>query len=158
MTVWYDVTGISYPAKSPSTYHQIDYKYFKGRTYQGANGAESMRLGDSNSSRTDGYNIVEYNLYENMTQNEPEIISNKSNFNTYRYNTIKNSAGGLTLRHGRYSDVYAYEVNGSGSMVGAGIGGVVPVQLVSFSVSVVNKVNNLKWHVENEVNFKQYEV
>jgi hypothetical protein len=64
-------------------------------------------VGDSNSSRTDGFNTIEYNLFEGLTQAEPEIISNKSDFNTYRFNTFKNCQGGLTLRHGRYCNVYS---------------------------------------------------
>jgi poly(beta-D-mannuronate) lyase len=104
VVVWYSST--SYPNPAVSTYHRIDSNYFRGRSYLGANGGESMRIGDSNTSRTDGYNTIEYNLFEGLTQVEPEIISNKSDFNIYRYNTFKNSQGGLTLRHGRYCSVY----------------------------------------------------
>ena len=105
IVIWYAST--TYPAKAPSTYHLIDSNYFKGRSYQGSNGGETIRVGDSNASRSDGFNTVEYNLFEDITtQGEPEIISNKSNFNVYRYNTFRNSFGGLTLRHGRYCSVY----------------------------------------------------
>ena len=44
----------------------------------GGNGGETIRLGVGNNSRTFGYNIVEYNLFEGMTQAEMEIVSNKS--------------------------------------------------------------------------------
>ena len=104
VTVWYD--NNTYPQKSTPTYHLIDSNYFKGRGYMGSNGGETIRVGVSQCSRTNGYNIVEYNLFENCKQDEPEIISNKSNFNTYRYNTFKNCQGGLTLRQGRYCSVY----------------------------------------------------
>jgi poly(beta-D-mannuronate) lyase len=104
VVVWYSST--TYPNPAISTYHRIDSNYFKGRSYQGANGGETIRVGDSNSSRTNGFNVIEYNMFEDCTQDEPEIISNKSDFNTYRYNTFRNSKGGLTLRHGRYCDVY----------------------------------------------------
>ncbi len=104
VVVWYSST--TYPAPAISTFHRIDSNYFRGRSFLGANGGETIRVGDSNSSRTDGYNTIEFNLFEANIQTEPEIISNKSNFNTYRYNTFKNSAGGLTLRHGRYCSVY----------------------------------------------------
>jgi len=104
VVVWYSST--TYPNPSISTYHRIDSNYFKGRSFQGSNGGETIRIGDSNSSRTDGLNTIEYNLFEDCTQVEPEIISNKSDFNVYRYNTFKNSDGGLTLRHGRYCSVY----------------------------------------------------
>ena len=104
VVVWYD--NNTYPQKSTTTLHLIDSNYFKGRGYQGANGGESMRLGTSSVSRSNGYNIVEYNLFEDCTQVEPEIISNKTNFNTYRYNTFMNCYGGMTMRHGRYCSIY----------------------------------------------------
>lgn len=104
VVVWYSST--TYPNPAASTYHRIDSNYFKGRGYLGENGGETIRVGDSNSSRTNGFNIIESNLFEDCRQTEPEIISNKSDFNTYRYNTFRNSIGGLTLRHGRYCDVY----------------------------------------------------
>lgn len=104
VVVWYD--NNTYPQQSTSTYHKIDSNYFNGRGYLGANGGESIRVGVSTTSRTNGYNFIEYNLFENCAQVEPEIISNKSNFNTYRFNTFKNCNGGLTLRHGRYCSVY----------------------------------------------------
>jgi poly(beta-D-mannuronate) lyase len=105
VVVWYSTT--TYPNPAVSTYHLIDSNYFKGRSYMGSNGGETIRVGDSNASRTDAYNTIESNLFENCTQDEPEIISNKSDFNIYRYNTFKNSHGGLTLRHGRYCSVYS---------------------------------------------------
>jgi len=104
VTVWFNNTN--YPQPSTSTFHLIDSNYFNGRGYLGDNGGETIRIGTSTTSRTNGYNIVEYNLFENCIQTEPEIISNKSNFNFYRYNTFKNNNGGLTLRHGRYCSVY----------------------------------------------------
>lgn len=105
IVVWYAAT--TYPAPAPSTYHRIDSNYFNGRSFMGENGGETIRVGTSTSSRTDGFNLIEYNLFENCIQAEPEIISNKSDFNTYRYNTFKNCRGGLTLRHGRFCDVYS---------------------------------------------------
>ena len=104
VVVWYDSTN--YPAKGTSTYHLIDSNYFKGRGYLGSNEGEVIRVGTSSNSRTDGYNVIEYNLFEDGVQLDPEIISNKSGFNTYRYNTIRNHAGGITLREGRYCNVY----------------------------------------------------
>lgn len=104
VTVWFN--NNNYPQPSTSTFHLIDSNYFNGRGYLGENGGETIRIGTSTTSRTNGYNILEYNLFENCIQTEPEIISNKSNFNFYRYNTFKNNNGGLTLRHGRYCSVY----------------------------------------------------
>ena len=104
VVVWYSTA--TFPNKSISTYHLIDSNYFSGRTYMGGNGGETIRIGVGNNSKTDGYNVIEYNLFEGLSQTEPEIISNKSYHNTYRYNTFKNCNGGLTLRMGRYCDVY----------------------------------------------------
>jgi poly(beta-D-mannuronate) lyase len=105
MVVWYD--NSNYPQQSTSTYHLIDSNYFNKRSFVSGNGGESIRVGVGATSSTYAYNIIEYNLFENMTQTEPEIISNKSGFNTYRYNTFKNCQGGFTLRRGRYCSVYS---------------------------------------------------
>jgi poly(beta-D-mannuronate) lyase len=104
VVVWFD--NQVYPLKSTPTYHRIDSNYFNKRSFMGGNGGESMRIGTSQASRTYAFNTIEYNLFENLTQTEPEIISNKTGFNTIRYNTFKNCSGGITLRHGRYSTVY----------------------------------------------------
>ena len=104
VVVWYSTA--TFPDRSISTYHRIDSNYFKGRSYMGGNGGETIRLGVGNNSRTFGYNIIEYNLFEGCIQAEMEIVSNKSYYNTYRYNTFKNCNGGLTLRMGKYCSVY----------------------------------------------------
>ena len=104
IVIWYDNTN--YPQQSTSTYHLIDSNYFNKRSFTAGNGGESIRVGVGLTSSTYGYNTIEYNLFENLTQAEPEIVSNKSGFNTYRYNTFKNCSGGLTLRRGRYCSVY----------------------------------------------------
>lgn len=110
VVVWYSTA--TFPDKSISTYHKIDSNYFSGRSYMGGNGGETIRVGVGNNSRTDGYNIIEYNLFEGCTQTEPEIVSNKSCRNTYRYNTFKNCNGGLTLRMGKYCEAYGnYFIN-----------------------------------------------
>ena len=105
LVVWYD--NSNYPQQSTPTFHRIDSNYFRGRSYLGGNGGETLRIGVSTASRTFGYNIIERNLFEGMTQTEPEIISNKSSANTYRYNTFKNASGGLTFRQGRFCIAYS---------------------------------------------------
>jgi len=104
IVVVYDST--TYPAIGTSTYHRIDSNYFKKRGYQGANEGEVIRVGVGGSSRSNGYNIIEYNLFEDGVELDPEVISNKSNYKTYRYNTFRNHAGGITLRQGKYCNVY----------------------------------------------------
>lgn len=104
VVIWY--SNANFPDRSVPTFHRIDSNYFAGRSYMGGNGGETIRVGVGNNSRTFGYNVIEYNLFEGMTQAEIEIVSNKSYYNTYRYNTFLNCNGGLTLRMGKYCSVY----------------------------------------------------
>ena len=91
VTVWRD---------SPAAdYHQIDNNYFGDRPVGNDNGWETIRIGDSSESLSSSYTLVENNLFE-RTDGEIEIISNKSGNNTFRYNTFREAAGTLTLRHG----------------------------------------------------------
>jgi poly(beta-D-mannuronate) lyase len=80
-------------------YHLIDSNYFAFRPDLGFNGGEIIRVGTSDWSMSDSYTTVEYNYFEECN-GEREIISNKSCFNTYRFNTFVASQGALTLRHG----------------------------------------------------------
>jgi len=105
VVVLYDSSN--YPGSGPSTYHLIDSNYFKIRGWQGGNQGETIRVGLGSMSNNDGFNIVEYNLFQYGTSSDPEIISNKSNKNTYRYNTFKDVNGGITLRQGRRCKVYS---------------------------------------------------
>src|SRR5688572_25936566 len=84
----------------------IHHNYFHDFTSPGGNGAETIRFGLSGLSLSDGYGLIEHNLFVRCT-GENEMISNKSSANTYRYNTIVDSPGGeLTLRHGNECVVY----------------------------------------------------
>jgi poly(beta-D-mannuronate) lyase len=81
-------------------YVWIHHNYFHDFTSPGGNGAETIRFGLSGLSLSNGYGLIEHNLFVRCT-GENELISNKSSANTYRYNTILDSPGGeLTLRHG----------------------------------------------------------
>ena len=104
IAIMYD--SANYPIGGFSTYHLIDSNYFKGRGWQGGNEGETIRVGLGSMSNNDGYNIIEHNLIQYGTSTDPEIFSNKSNLNTYRYNTIKDATGGITMRQGRYNSVY----------------------------------------------------
>jgi poly(beta-D-mannuronate) lyase len=120
VTVVYQSAG-GFPAESPSTYHLIDHNHFLNRTLPlGGNGGESLRVGDSNTSRTNGYNTISNNLFENC-DGEIEVISNKSEFNTYQYNTFVGNAGGLTLRHGASCIVRGNFFFGGGDAQSAGV-------------------------------------
>jgi poly(beta-D-mannuronate) lyase len=88
-----------------ANYHQIDHNYFSDIPRLDRNGAETIRIGTSTNSMTESRTIVEHNVFEKC-DGELEIISNKSGFNIYRYNTFINNDGGLTLRHGNDCEVY----------------------------------------------------
>ena len=86
-------------------YHLIDSNYFAYRPDLGNNGGEIIRVGTSDWSMYPSYTVVEKNYFE-QCNGEREIISNKSFYNTYRYNTFIECQGALTLRHGNNCDVY----------------------------------------------------
>ena len=104
VAIMYDSSN--YPIGGFSTYHLIDSNYFKGRGWQGGNEGETIRVGLGSMSNNDGFNIIEHNLIQYGNSTDPEIFSNKSNWNTYRYNTIKDIDGGITMRQGRYNSIY----------------------------------------------------
>lgn len=109
MVVW--LTG-------DANHHQIDHNYFANIPELGRNGGETIRIGTSTNSLTESKTIVEYNLFE-ACDGEIEIISNKSGFNIYRYNTFRNNDGMLTLRHGDDCEVYGnYFFGGEGKSSG----------------------------------------
>ncbi|MFY0598894.1 MAG: polysaccharide lyase 6 family protein [Cyclobacteriaceae bacterium] len=85
--------------------HRIDHNYFANIPELGRNGGETIRIGTSTNSMTESRTIVEHNLFESC-DGEIEIISNKSGFNIFRYNTFLDSEGTLTLRHGNDCEVY----------------------------------------------------
>lgn len=98
------VAWLDESANPISAYHQIDSNHFGDRPRGWANGFEAIRLGDSDTSGVDAHILVENNLFERV-DGEIEIISSKSNFNVFRYNTFRESKGTLTLRHGNSNTV-----------------------------------------------------
>ncbi|MFH8607221.1 polysaccharide lyase 6 family protein [Streptomyces sp. NPDC018029] len=78
--------------------------HFSDHTFAGANGGEPIRLGVSPRALSGARAVVEYNLFERC-DGDPEAISVKSSDNTVRYNTIRDSAGGIVLRHGNRTRV-----------------------------------------------------
>jgi poly(beta-D-mannuronate) lyase len=90
--------------ESQENFHQIDHNYFGPRPILGSNGGETLRIGTSHYSLTKSNSLVEYNYFDRCN-GEVEIISNKSGYNTYRYNTFFESQGTLTIRHGRGNTV-----------------------------------------------------
>ncbi|MFE4797471.1 chondroitinase-B domain-containing protein [Streptomyces sp. NPDC056708] len=78
--------------------------HFSDHSFTGSNGGEPIRLGVSGRALSSAHAVVEYNLFERC-DGDPEAISVKSSDNTVRYNTIRDSRGGIVLRHGNRSTV-----------------------------------------------------
>lgn len=79
--------------------HRIDHNYFGPRPVLGSNGGETIRIGTSQYSMFTSGTLVENNVFDRC-DGEVEIVSNKSNGNTFRENLFLRSRGALTLRHG----------------------------------------------------------
>lgn len=100
--------------------HQIDHNYFGYRQNLGSNGGETLRIGTSHNSMRNSGSIVEYNYFDRC-DGEHEIISNKSNQNTYRFNTFYECKGTLTMRHGNETHVEGNVLLGNGVPFTGGI-------------------------------------
>ncbi len=94
----------------------IHHNYFHDFTDGGGNGSETIRFGLSGLSLSDGYGLVENNLFLRCN-GENEMISNKASSNTYRYNTVLDSRE-ITQRHGDDNLYYGnYMLNSDGFRV-----------------------------------------
>ncbi len=82
----------------------INRNYFRDHTFAGDNGGEPIRLGVSPRALSTAGAVVEFNLFERCN-GDPEAISVKSSGNTIRHNTIRDSLGGIVLRHGNATRV-----------------------------------------------------
>jgi poly(beta-D-mannuronate) lyase len=102
-----------------STKTRIDHNYLHDVSPSGGNGRETVRLGCCGATFDyhDTFNVVEHNLFVNCS-GEAEMISMKSSANTFRYNTVRNSAGNISLRAGRHNTVYGNYVFGTGNQGG----------------------------------------
>ncbi len=83
--------------------HRIFGNYFSPRNVGRSvgNGGEALLIGESSLQHVKAGVLVESNLFQDASiHGEPEVISNKSSLNIYRYNTIRDTSAGLTLRHG----------------------------------------------------------
>jgi poly(beta-D-mannuronate) lyase len=117
VVVWLDASPE--PEDGPPA-HRIDHNIFGPRPRLGENGGETLRIGDSKTSRTLAGVTVEANAFE-ACDGEAEIISNKSCGNVYRGNVFTRCSGALTLRHGDDCVVEGNVFLGHGA---AGTGGV----------------------------------
>ncbi|MFF8913082.1 chondroitinase-B domain-containing protein [Streptomyces sp. NPDC015032] len=82
----------------------VHRNYFSDHSFTGANGGEPIRLGVSPRALSSAHAVVEYNLFE-RANGDPEAISVKSSDNVIRYNTVRDSFGGIVLRHGNRNRV-----------------------------------------------------
>ncbi len=94
--VYVQITG---PGSGIAKRTWVHHNHFLNHTFGGANGGESVRIGYSHKQHQQAFSIVENNLFE-RANGDPEAISVKSSDNTIRYNTLRNSRGEITLRHG----------------------------------------------------------
>jgi hypothetical protein len=94
-------------------HNRIDHNHFLDIMYIGSGGNEAIRIGNSYTSTSDAYTIIERNLFERCN-GEGEIISIKSGSNAIRYNTFLESEGAVTFRHGNNTSVYGNYFIGNG--------------------------------------------
>ena len=106
----------------------IDHNYFgdrppvNGKAYaEGSdNGYEAIRIGTSPGHAFDSNVRVEYNYFERIDA-EAEVISNKAGNNTIANNTIRDSYGSLTTRHGANATIEGNFIMGDGHPYAGGI-------------------------------------
>jgi len=82
-------------------YHRIVENYFGPRPRKGGPHGETLQIGDSGTSMTPSYVMVEKNLFDRCN-GEVEVISSKTNFNEFRNNVFYHCEGSLVTRHGNY--------------------------------------------------------
>ncbi|MFC7619460.1 polysaccharide lyase 6 family protein [Microlunatus sp. GCM10028923] len=90
---------------------KITRNHFTDHTFTGSNGGEPIRLGLSGRALGDAGALVELNLFERV-DGDPEAISVKSSGNLIRHNTVRDSLGGIVLRHGNNTRVEANHLLG----------------------------------------------
>lgn len=88
-----------------NTHNRFDHNYFKDIERRSGNGQEAVQIGQGGfSDRTSQFTLVEHCLFDNAS-GDPEMISNKSSDNTYRFNTFRNCEAMLVLRGGNRARV-----------------------------------------------------
>jgi poly(beta-D-mannuronate) lyase len=93
----------------------VHHNHFRNFKAGNGNNFETVRIGLSGRSLSSASTLFERNLFT-QCNGENEIISNKSSANTYRFNTIRDSNGSLTLRHGNRCLVYGNYLSGTGGI------------------------------------------
>jgi poly(beta-D-mannuronate) lyase len=82
-----------------SQHDTISYNVFKNNGPRAANEKESIRVGVSPLSKSSGFTVIEYNLFQDC-DGDPEVVSIKSCDNIVRFNTFQRCLGTLCLRQG----------------------------------------------------------
>ncbi|MFC0629250.1 polysaccharide lyase 6 family protein [Kribbella deserti] len=90
--------------------------HFRDHSFSGTNGGEPIRLGVGSRALSSANATIEYNLLERVN-GDPEAISVKASGSTIRYNTVRDSLGGIVLRHGNNNRV-------DGNYILAGVNGI----------------------------------
>jgi poly(beta-D-mannuronate) lyase len=116
-TVRVSIEGI----ESINNYHQIINNHFGPRPVKGGPSGETIQLGNSYTSMSPSYTTVANNLFEKCN-GEVEIISSKTNFNTFKNNVFYMSEGSVVTRHGNYATIDGNYFIGDG--VNENIGGI----------------------------------
>ena len=89
-----------------STENVFDHNYFLDIVPRAANGQESVQIAPAPTPTTKVRSVVEWNLFV-RANGDPEVISNKSCDNIYRFNTFRDcTRSELCLRGGRGALVY----------------------------------------------------
>ena len=104
------------PSDDIAKYVTIDHNHFQGHYFEGSNGGEAIRYGDSNRQNYSSYAVIEENLFE-YCDGDPEVISVKSTNLTVRRNTLRECNGSIVLRHGDSCIVESnFILNGDGGI------------------------------------------
>jgi len=116
------------PANTEIDYAQVDHNYFgdrppaDGKAYADGsdNDYEAIRTGTSDSHAYDSFSVFENNYFERI-DGEAEVISNKAGNNRISNNTVRDSFGAITLRHGSSAVVANNFIIGDGHPFASGI-------------------------------------
>lgn len=116
------------PANTQIDYAKIDHNYFgdrapaDGKTYASSsdNEYEAVRIGLSTTHSADSYSVVAHNYFERI-DGEAEVISNKAGNNSIIHNTIRDSYGSITTRHGANTTIANNFILGDGHPFAGGI-------------------------------------
>ena len=92
----------------------VHHNFFFNHQFKGDNGGESIRFGLSGRQHGDARGLIENNLLE-KADGDSEAISIKSSNNVVRNNTLINTRGTISLRHGAGTTVEGNIVIGGSS-------------------------------------------